>query len=89
MPHQLEALKITDRTGIDQQKIAYSLIFITALGGVLIAWVHLHIFYRVGALNGGLWARGGGNLTFNALQNWIVYPQEQNLLSIISMGIGL
>ena len=89
MPHQLEALKITDRTGIDQQKIAYSLIFITALGGVLIAWVHLHIFYRVGALNGGLWARGGGNLTFNALQNWIVYPQEQNLLSIIFMGIGL
>ena len=89
MPHQLEALKITDRTGIDQQKIAYSLIFITALGGVLLAWVHLHIFYRVGALNGGGWARGGGYHTFNALQNWIVYPQEQNLLSIISMGIGL
>ena len=69
MPHQLEALKITDRTGIDQHKIAYSLIFITALGGVLLAWVHLHIFYRVGALNGGGWARGGGNNTFNALQN--------------------
>ena len=89
MPHQLEALKIVDRTGMDRRKVAYSLIFITALGGILLAWVYLHIFYRVGALNGGGWATGGGNHTFNSLQNWIVYPQEQDLLSIIFMGFGL
>ena len=89
MPHQLEALKIVDRIGMDRRQVACSLIFITALGGILLAWVHLHIFYRVGALNGGGWSRGGGNHTFNSLQNWIIYPQEQNPLSIIFMGLGL
>ena len=89
MPHQLEALKIVDRIGMDRRQVACSLIFITALGGILLAWVHLHIFYRVGALNGGGWSRGGGNQTFNSLQNWIIYPQEQNPLSIIFMGLGL
>ena len=88
MPHQLEALKLAQWAEIDSKKLASGIMFITALGALSIFWVLLHIFYKVGALQGGGWARGGGWDTFNPLQNWISSPVETNFPSILFMGIG-
>ena len=88
MPHQLEGLRLAEKTGIGGRRLALGIIFITAFGALSYFWVHLHIFYKVGALTGGGWARGGGADTFAPLQNWMSYPGETNFTSILFMGIG-
>ena len=88
MPHQLEGLRLAERTGINERSLARNIIFITAFGALSIFVVHLYIFYKTGALSGGGWARGGGINTFSPLQNWMSYPGETDFLSIVFMGVG-
>jgi len=88
MPHQLEGLKLSERAGINNRKMAIGIMAITAFGALGMFWVFLHIFYKVGALSGGGWARGGGRHAFEPLQSWISNPREPNYPSILFMGVS-
>ncbi|MFC1719171.1 DUF6785 family protein [Candidatus Poribacteria bacterium] len=50
MPHQLEGLRLAERTGIDSKKLAFGIMSVTAFGALSIFRVHLHIFYRTALL---------------------------------------
>ena len=88
MPHQMEGIRLAERANIDKKKLSIGIIFITIFGAITLFWTHLHIFYKVGALMGGGWARNGGWNTFNPLQNWMAYPRKTDSVSIAFMGVG-
>jgi hypothetical protein len=88
MPHQIEGLKLAEMAGVHKKKLASGIMFITAFGALSVFWVHLHIFYRTGALSGGNWSLDGGWTTFSPLQGWISYPRNVNPVHIAFMGVG-
>jgi hypothetical protein len=91
VPHQMEAFKLADRSGVSSKRLFYSLIGITALGSLAVFWVMLHLFYNVGASSGGGggWSEGFGWRVFNGLQRWTYYPTEPNYPAMGGIAFGL
>ncbi len=91
VPHQMEAFKLADRSGISGKRLFYSLTGITALGSLCVFWVMLHLFYKVGASSGGGggWSEGFGWRVFDGLQRWTYYPTEPNYHAMGGIAFGL
>lgn len=90
VPHQMESLKLADRSGMDTRRLFFSIIGITALGSVAVFWVILHLFYQTGTTSGGGggWSEGFGWRVFNSLQNWLYYPTEPNYNAMGGVTFG-
>ncbi len=90
MPHQLEAFKLAERTGINNRRLLMAILLATLVGGVVTAWTLLAQYYRHGAASGhfGPWALGLANSAFRPLQNWLTYPTTTNYTYISFMGGG-
>ena len=91
VPHQMEAFKLADRSGINTRRLFYSLIGITAVGSISVFWVMLHLFYKEGASSGGGggWSEGFGWRVFNGLQGWLYYSTEPNYYAMGGIAFGL
>jgi hypothetical protein len=90
MPHQLEALKIADQTGISIRKILMVILFTTLFGTVGTFWVLLHVYYNLGAETPqvGYWASGMGREVFRYLEFWLSYPREPNIMAGGAIAFG-
>jgi len=90
MPHQLEAFKLAERTGMNNRRLLGSIMLATLVGGIVTAWFLLAKYYRFGAASGhfGPWALGLANSAFSPLQNWLSYPTTTNYTYTSFMGVG-
>jgi hypothetical protein len=90
MPHQLEAFKLAEKTGINNRRLLISIMLATVVGGFVTSWLLLDHYYRYGAASGyfGPWALGLANSAFSPLQNWLTYPTTTNYTYISFMGVG-
>lgn len=90
MPHQLEAFKLAERTGIDNRRLLMAILLSVVLGGFVTEWVLLDQYYRHGAASGyfGPWTLGLANAAYDPLQNWLSYPTTTNYTYISFMGLG-
>lgn len=90
VPHQMEGLKLADRSGIGTKRLYYSIIGITGIGAISVFWVILHLFYKTGAVNGGGggWSQSFGGRVFSGLQNWLYYPTEPDYYAVGGIAFG-
>ena len=90
MPHQLEAFKLAERTGIDNKRLFLAILLATLVGGVVTTLVLLTQYYDHGAASGyfGPWALGLADSAYSPLQNWLGYPTTTNFTYIAFMGVG-
>ncbi|MFC1714646.1 DUF6785 family protein [Candidatus Poribacteria bacterium] len=90
MPHQLEALKLAERTKINNRRLLMTILLATFFGGVITAWTLLVKYYKHGAASGhfGPWALGLANDAFRPIQNRLTYPTTTNYTYISFMGVG-
>ena len=90
MPHQLEAFKLAERTGINNRRLLMTIILATVVGGFVTVWILLTQYYKHGAASGyfGPWALGLANSAFSPLQNWLTYPTTANYTYMSFMGVG-
>jgi hypothetical protein len=90
MPHQLEALKISEQANINKRRMLMAIFIATVLGVLVAFWVQLHVYYKFGADSGyfGPWALGYGRQFFGRLRNWIYRPTNADSTGMLFMGIG-
>jgi hypothetical protein len=91
MPHQLEAMKMCQRAGIDGRGVAFAMIAAVAWGSVAYFWTYLHMAYNLGAehkMTG--WATWGyGAEAFGRLQSWIASTAGPRPAVIGAVAFGL
>ena len=83
MPHQLEAFKIAERTGINVKRLSLAIVFSSVFGTLCAFWGILHVFYRYGAVDTFF-----GWEPFGRLQNWLHYPSGANFPALGGMIAG-
>jgi len=89
MPHQLEGFKISERAGISNRGILWTML-IASIAGIIAAFVIFpYVIYKYGAE-----ARAGGMVTigwdaFNNLASWIYHPRPPDRLGSIFAGGGM
>jgi hypothetical protein len=90
MPHQLEALKISEQAGINKKRMIAAIFIATMVGVIAAFWVQLHTYYRFGADSGHFnqWSTGYGKQFFGRLRNWIYRPTDTDSIKLLFMGIG-
>jgi len=89
MPYQIEALKISERVGMNGKRLLAAISLAIGFGAIATFWSYLHITYKYGTLakcRG--WISHSGWESFNPLQNWLQYPQGADFKSITFMIIG-
>ena len=83
MPHQLEGLKLAERSRSSSRRIAVAMLLAMVLSPFAAFWVALHIGYEHGAIE--VWSGS----VFNRTQNWLTNPMPVNVPSLIAMVFGL
>jgi hypothetical protein len=70
MPHQLEAMKMAERTGMDPRKLGLVAIIAVFVGSISSFWAACHLSYRLssGGIQGHTWGQ------FNLLYSWLNDP---------------
>jgi hypothetical protein len=89
MPHQLEAMKMTERRGLPPSAFLPALLLAAPLGSLAGFWAHLHMGYSMGAsskLVGHMVSFGWE--AFGRLDTWLRNPQGPDLSSVAAMGAG-
>ncbi|MBD69715.1 hypothetical protein CMK21_06285 [Candidatus Poribacteria bacterium] len=71
MPHQLEALKLSHQTRINQFHIFLVIILAIMIGAFSAMWGHLHISYKIGLEQARSWY---ARAAFTRLAGWIYNP---------------
>ena len=84
MPHQLEAMKLAERRGIDYRSLSWALLFAAFLGVVSGLLIQTDTFYRHGI--GGSSAKGAQG--FSRLQTWLAAPTGTNWYACLAMVGG-
>lgn len=90
MPHQLEAFKIAERTGLRNRRLVVAMLAATLVGTLAAFWAILHLFYDYGAtarVQG--YALGVAWESYVRLQNWLNFPTEANPEVLGQMGFGV
>ena len=83
MPHQLEALKLAERTGVSSRRVGYAILLAVVLSPLASFWFSLHIGYKSGA-----WEVWYGSI-FRRTQSWLTNPAPVDVLSILAMCFGV
>lgn len=82
MPHQLEALKICERTAMDARGIIFAMFLAIVIGSVSSFWAYLHDVYKFGSGGSFAWQ------PYNRLQQWLTYPSPPDYAAVSFIGIG-
>ena len=85
MPHQLEGLRIARKTGMDEVKLGFSMIFAGIFGSMCFIWAALHEFYRTGMH----YIQFLGSESFWRLHNWLSFPRGPDSGFLREMTFGL
>lgn len=90
MPHQLEAMKISERRNINPRHMAMAILAATLIGCAAIFWMLLDNYYRHGAETGyyGPWTLWFGRGVYRQLENWLNYPKDTDVLALAFIGGG-
>ena len=85
MPHQSEAMKLAERTGASQRRLAFALTLAAGFGialgwGILLELMHYY---------GGTTQQWKGREAFNRLATWLQQPFQTNWHAVGAMGLGL
>ncbi|HGJ66126.1 TPA: hypothetical protein ENS27_12195 [bacterium] len=83
MPHQLEGFKLAERSGADNKKMMFAILFTIILATPISIWAYLHAGYKQGGPS------GYGFQPFDRLQNWLYNPTQPDIASGIGVGVGL
>ncbi|HIN53710.1 MAG: DUF6785 family protein [Gammaproteobacteria bacterium] len=85
MPHQSEAFKLSERTGIDTRRLWVFMLVAAVLGAFITSYVVLDTGYRYAPLRN----RGGFAIeAYERLQIWLYNPRSPDVLASAFMGIG-
>jgi hypothetical protein len=82
MPHQLEAYKMAEKTGIETKKLWIIMLISGVMGAFFCSWAILDTGYRYGG-NGGFALEAYGRL-----QSWLTNPRTTDIPASIFMGFG-
>jgi hypothetical protein len=84
MPHQLEAFKMAERTGMDNKRLLTAMVIATVVGVYVSSWAFLHASYKLSAT-----ANWRPSHAFNRLQGWLSYPSPPDYPAVGAMISGL
>lgn len=82
MPHQLEAFKLSERTGMNSKRLVLVMILAIAFGAISSFWAYLHDVYKFGSGGSFAWQ------PYNRLQQWLTYPPPPDYIAVTFMGLG-
>ena len=90
MPHQLEGLKIGERSHLDTRGLIWAMMFAGFIGAIAGMWGMLHIGYHYGMATGNVLgpALVFGREPYNRLGSWLTSPQPANTAATAAMVIG-
>ena len=83
MPHQLEGLKLAERSRSTSRRIAVAMLLAMVISPFAAFWGALHIGYEHGAIE--VWSGS----VFNRTQSWLTNPMPVDIPSLIAMVFGL
>ncbi len=89
-PHQMEAFKLSERTGSTARQMHIALMVAGVLAMPLGFWMLLHMYFGNGAAtaNVELYSLLHGNQTYNQLAGWLKQPQPPNKIGMLFVGGG-
>ena len=82
MPHQLEAFKLSERTGLNSKKLVFLMILAVLVGAASSFWAYLYDVYKYGSGGSFAWQ------PYNRLQQWLSYPPPPDHLAVTFIGLG-
>ncbi len=90
MPHQIEAMKIGQETGMEARRIVLAMVIAAVLGSVVAIWALLDVFYRNGEATPRImsYATGIGREAFNRLGDWADNPRPTGGWEMGFCGVG-
>ena len=83
MPHQLEAFKLAERTGIRNRGLVLAMLLAVVVGSLSSFWAYLHDVYIHGSGGSFAWH------PFNRLQGWLTIPQPSDIPAVSFIGVGI
>jgi hypothetical protein len=92
MPHQLEAYKIADRTGMSNKKLLWLMMLSFPLGVLLAMWIYPYTLYKYGAtvaVDAPGQVLASGSAAYYSLSYWLLYPRPGNIYASLSILGGL
>lgn len=90
MPHQLDALKMSEVRHIPRNKLIPALVLALAIGVPVAFWGALAIWHYIGALaKGDTWRTLMGKAPFDRLQGYLQAPQPPDLLGLTFVAGGM
>lgn len=90
MPHQLEAFKMGQDTGMEGRRLLIAILLATVVGTIASFWALLDVFYRNGQATGHImsYTTGIGTEAFGRLQRWTDNPKPTDFLALTFTGAG-
>ncbi len=91
MPHQLEGLKLCERTGMSQRRMAAAIMIAVLVGTLSHFWAYLHIAHNLGVRGKmtGWGTYGYGREAFTRLQTWLEVGQQPDYNVSGAIVVGL
>jgi hypothetical protein len=83
MPHQLEAMKLAERTKTSFRRLFWVMIYTGVVGAIAGMWAMLHAYYS-GPTVSAAWLDG-----YDRLAHWLQSPSQPNVEAIGAAGVGL
>ena len=89
-PHQLEALKLGERTESTARQMFVAVLIAGILAMPIGFWMLLHNYYRYGGATANVeeWGLGFGRECWNQLAGWIKQPTPPNVVAMAFVGGG-
>ncbi len=90
MPHQIEAMRIGQETGMEARRLVWAMLIAAALGSIVAIWALLDVFYRYGEATPRImsYATGIGREAFNRLSDWADNPRPPDGWALSFCGVG-
>jgi hypothetical protein len=90
MPHELEAIKMSDMTGMRSRDMSKAIMIATAVGIVAALWILIHTYYQIGAgwVTTYSYARMFGNESYPRLAGWLESPKGPDWVILGNIGAG-
>jgi uncharacterized protein DUF6785/uncharacterized protein DUF6784 len=89
MPHQLDAFKMADRTGLRPRRLVAPILGAIVVGGVVSFWIALAIWYHFGALaKTDSWRTLQGRVPFNLAAGYLQTPLKPDTPGSLAVAAG-